>query len=111
MCGEHAVRRNADRHNGRLRDLGELQIRFWPLPADGRQRAGLQTVIYARGCECVVRFFERLPGNGESIGQGPAHADLLRSLSWKDERDHEALPGGMCCVWYCGPRRGRVIGA
>jgi hypothetical protein len=62
-----------------------LKILLWTFPADCRER----TSRIAGTSECRIGFVECLPGNREPIGQGLPHADLLRSLSWKDECDHE----------------------
>ncbi len=58
----------------------------------------------------VVRFRERLPADVELVGERLAHADCLRTLSGKNQGNHD------CSVALCvrlrihlGPRDARII--
>ena len=48
----------------------------------------LIALLGARLADRLVGLGERLAADGERLGERAAHADLLRSLSWKDECDH-----------------------
>src|SRR5262249_31566232 len=71
------VRGSAHGENGRLLILSQRQLIFGTLEAETAQR------FAERG----IGLVERLPTNGERVGQRFAHADFLRSLSGKNERD------------------------
>src|SRR5262245_5902095 len=81
LLGEHATRSNAGGYDRWLCSLGELQILLRTVPANCRER----TSRIAGTRKRPVGLFERVARDGKSIGQGLAHADLLRSLTWKDE--------------------------
>ena len=73
VLGKHARRRHADRHDGRLRVLGQAQVFFRPFEAEPRKREAERRVGLGKG----------LSGNGKSFGELAAHANGLRTLPRK----------------------------
>ena len=72
---EQAARGDADAEERRLRVLGERQLILGAFEAQPAERLA----------QCGVRFGERLAADRKRLGERPAHADLLRTLSGKDE--------------------------
>ena len=72
---QHADRREADRHQGRLGVGRQGQVLGRPLPHEGGELLG----------EGLVHLVENGPGLREGIGQGLAHADRLAALPGKNE--------------------------
>ena len=75
---EQAVGGDADRQDRRLRVLGQRQLVLGAVEEEAAQRLA----------ERRVGLVERLAADRKRVGQRLAHADLLRSLSGKDEGDH-----------------------
>src|SRR5205823_3226326 len=75
--GKQPRRRDADREHRRLRVLGEHQHVLRTVEHDTAQRLA----------ERRIGFVEGLTAQRKRVRQRAAHADLLRALSWKDERD------------------------
>ena len=69
---------DADGENRRLLILGQREPILGPFEADSAQRLAQR----------VVRLGEGLAADRERLRQRLAHADFLRSLSWKNEGDH-----------------------
>ena len=88
---EHAIRRDARRENRRLRVFRQHQRVFRPVPDQAAQRLA----------ERLVRFGKHLPGRRKGLSQRAAHADLLRSLSWKHECNHETDAMAISCSTRC----------
>src|SRR5476649_1379646 len=70
--------RGTDREDRRLRMLGQRQLILGAVEDDAAERLA----------ERRVGLVERLAADRERVGQGAAHANLLRALSGKDESDH-----------------------
>jgi hypothetical protein len=81
---EHAQRGDADRQHGGLGVLGERQLVLGPLEAQARERLKVGPCTGKSG----VGFGKRRARLGKRLGEGPAHADPLRSLPWKHEGNH-----------------------
>ena len=75
VLGEHARRRHAHRHDGRLRVLGQAQILFRPF----------ETELRKRKAERRIGLGEGLSGYGKSFGKLAAHANGLRTLPRKEK--------------------------
>ena len=90
---QHAGGRDADRQDGRLRVLGQRQLVLGPFEAQRRT---------ADPAKRGIGLVERRPRLGERLGQRPAHADLLRTLSGKEKRDHR--PGTEAAAISCSTR-------
>ena len=75
---EQPARGDADREDRRLRVLGQRQLILGPFEAQAAER------LAERG----VGLGERLAADRKRVGERLAHADLLRTLSGKDEGDH-----------------------
>ena len=61
-----------------LRIFRQQELRLRPFEAEAAQRLA----------DRLVSFFEGLPADRKRLGQGFAHADLLRTLARKDECNH-----------------------
>ena len=75
VLGEHARRRHAHRHDGRLRVLGQAQIFFRPFETELRKREAERRIGLGKG----------LSGDGKSFGELAAHANGLRTLPRKEK--------------------------
>ena len=88
---EHAIRRDARGEDRRLRVFRQHQRVFGAVPDQAAQRFAQR----------LVRFGKHLPRGRKSVGQRAAHADLLRSLSWKHECNHETDAVAISCSTRC----------
>jgi hypothetical protein len=75
---EQTTRRDADGQDRRLRVLGQHEPVFGPFENEAAERLAKR----------LVSLRERVTTDRKRVGQRLAHTDLLRPLSWKDERDH-----------------------
>src|ERR1039458_8502053 len=80
---EHAQRGDRNRADGRLLEFGQFELVFGALEAEIRKREA----------QSVVGFLEGAPGDGKFLGQIPAHAGVLRILSWKKKGEVRHLCG------------------
>ena len=79
---QHPHRRERDRHQRRLRVLGERQLLRRPFPHDRAEP------VAERGVDLI----EYRAGGGKGVGQRLAHADGLTALPWKHECDRHFMP-------------------
>ena len=85
---DQAAGSHAHRKNRRLRVLRELQAVGWPLEAQPAQRLAKRR----------IRLRKRLAADVEPRGKALPHPDLLRTLTRKDERNHDGRdPDGAPC--------------
>ena len=77
VLGQHARRRHAYGHDGRLRVLGQPQILFRPLETEPRKREA----------ERRVGLGEGLCRDRKTLGKIAAHANGLRTLPRKEKSD------------------------
>src|SRR5439155_23230887 len=84
---EQAPGGGTDGQNRRLRVLGQRQLILRAFEDDPAERFP----------ERRVRLFERPAANRKRIGQRLAHADFLRTLSWKKKRDHAGEAAAISC--------------
>ena len=82
---QHAARRDAGGQDRRLRVLGQRQLILGPLEAE---RAQTTQMAARRRVKAASASSNVGAGLREALGERLPHADLLRSLSGKDERDH-----------------------
>src|SRR5207244_7132678 len=78
---QQPARRNAHRENRRLRVFGEREAILRSFEDEGAERLAQRR----------IGFVERLAADRVGGGERLAHADLLRSLSWKNEGNHEGV--------------------
>ena len=111
--------------------FAEYSPRLWPAtnatfdasPSDSSTRYAAMLAVRIAGCvfsvsisassgpvpdqpaqrlaERLVRFGKHLPRRRKGLGQRAAHADLLRSLSWKHECNHETDAVAISCSTRC----------
>src|SRR5262249_12135347 len=91
---EQARSRHADGENRRLRVLGQHQFGVRPLEGDAAERLAQGRVGLAEGGAT----------DRKGVGERLPHADLLRSLSGKDERDQGSGCGAEAAAISCATR-------
>src|SRR5215467_6512933 len=73
----NAERRNRHGQDCRLSDLGEAKLVLWPFETNVRQLVA----------QCLVGLFKRLPRHRILLKQILPHANHLRSLAGKNQRN------------------------
>ncbi len=88
LDSEEPLRRDADGENGRLCVRGQHQLIFGPFETETAQRSPKRR----------VRFVEQLAADRKGFGERLPHADFLRTLAGKDERDHWFRPTAAAAI-------------
>src|SRR5262249_55540951 len=82
---EHPQRSKGDRHQRRLRVLGDRQPLGGSPPHDGAELVAKRRVA----------LLEDIPRRSKVRGEPLAHADRLAALAWKNKRNRHADPPRM----------------